>query len=150
DFRLPQLWMQIVKLVGAGGRAELAEREIDKPHPDLSHRLVIAAVQTVGYLECQLQSLQTFAHSADCIVHRHPSQVKIGNFNVLAMAPIVRCDLALLKALEEGFVVHDNLEDGGDALVRGEHIVTLRANQGRNDWKKFTAAGAAPRMSHTC
>src|SRR5262245_30312568 len=34
------------------------------------------------------------------------------------MAPIVRCDFALLNTLEEDFVVHDNLEGGGGTLVR--------------------------------
>jgi len=41
---------------------------------------------------------------------------------VLPMAPIVRCDLAPLKPLEEGFVVHENLEGGGSAVVRSDRV----------------------------
>src|SRR5262245_3722953 len=114
--------MQIVKLVGVGGWAKLAEREVDQQHPNLSHRFVIAAVKSVWNLEGGLEGLQTPPHSVNCNLNRHALQVKIGNFDVLAVAPIVGCDLTLLKALQEGFVVHDNLEDGGGGVVRAEHI----------------------------
>src|SRR5262249_51713110 len=47
-------------------------------------------------------------HSIDRRIERHAAQVNIGNFDVLSMAPSVRCDLALLKPLEEGVIVHED------------------------------------------